>query len=70
MSKILIDDKEFNVSDLSENSRSVLSLFQYTEKKIAELTNILALLQKAKNGYVAELKSEVLAQKAGIVVDE
>ncbi len=70
MSKILIDDKEFNVSDLSENCRSVLLLFQYTEKKIAELTNMLALLQKAKNGYVVELKSEVLAQKAGIVVDE
>ena len=70
MSKILIDDKEFDVADLSENSRSVLSLFQYTDKKISELTNMLALLQKAKNGYVAELKSEVLAQKAGIVVDD
>ena len=69
MSKILIDDKEFNVSDLSENSRSVCHFFSIQRKRLQN-SRIYSLCSKRLKRLRSGTKSEVLAQKAGIVVDE
>ena len=65
--KLKLDDKEYDVSDLSENARAQLTSLQFVEEKLKELTNMQALLQRAKNSYVEGLKKEMISNKAGLL---
>jgi len=68
--KLKLDDKEYDISDLSENSKKTLASLQFTTKKLQELDNMRALLQRAKNSYMESLKKEMLSQKAGYLFDD
>tara|TARA_B100000575_G_C22773188_1_gene459000 strand:+ start:360 stop:578 length:219 start_codon:yes stop_codon:yes gene_type:complete len=65
--KIKLNDKEFEVEDLSEKARGTLSMLQFSTNRIQELENMQALLQRARNSYVDSLKKEVLSDKAGLL---
>ena len=67
--KLKLDDKEYDVSDLSENARAQLTSLQFVDEKLKELTNMQALLQRAKNSYVDGLKKEMISSKAGLLFD-
>ena len=56
--KVKIDDKEYNIADLSENATSTLVTLQFAMKRKEELANMLAVLQKAKLGYLEEIKKK------------
>ena len=68
--KIKLDDKEYEVESLSDEVRAKLNLIQFTTKREQELTNMQALLQRAKNSYIESLKQEILSKKAGFLFDE
>lgn len=68
--KLKLDDKEYDVSDLSENARAQLTSLQFADEKLKELTNMQALLQRAKNSYVEGLKKEMISNKAGLLFGE
>lgn len=42
---------------------------KYIDNRILEIKNNMALLSQAKNGYISEVKKEVLQKKAGIELD-
>lgn len=65
-----IDGKELNLDSLSENGTKILQLHQFSSAKIDELNNVLALLRKAKKGYIDTLKKEMISQKAGYLLDD
>jgi len=65
-----IDGKELNLDSLSENGTKMLQLHQFSSAKIDELNNVLALLRKAKKGYIDTLKKEMISQKAGYLLDD
>lgn len=67
--KIELDGKEYNISDLSAAGRAAFSSYEFTDGRLRELTNMQALLQRAKNSYVEALKKEILSQKTGIIFD-
>ena len=67
---IKIDDKEYSIADLSENAKSTLVSLQFAMARKDELINLLAILQKAKLGYIEEIRKEMLASKAGFSFDE
>lgn len=68
--KITLDDKEYDVARLNEKAKASLALIQFTDFRIKELTNMQALLQRAKNSYSDSIKMEVLARKSGILFGE
>ena len=68
--KIKLDDKEYNVSDLSDRGKATLASLQFTTQRIQELINMQALLVRAKNSYMESLKKEMLSQKAGFLIDD
>lgn len=68
--KIKLEDKEYDVDSLSEAARAKLASLQFTTEKIQELTNMQALLQRAKNSYIETLKREMLSSKAGILLQD
>ena len=67
---IKIDGEELNLDSLSENGAKTLQLLQFSSAKIDELNNVLALLRKAKKGYIDTLKKEMISQKAGYLLDD
>lgn len=68
--KIKLDDKEYDVSDLSENAKATLASLQFATQRIQELNNMQALLVRAKNSYVEGLKREMLSSKAGYLLED
>lgn len=63
--KIEVDGKQYDLADLSEQSKQLVVLLQNTETQINEKTNLMAILTKAKKAYIADMKAEMLSQKAG-----
>ena len=64
--KFILDGEEHKVDDLSDKGKSSLMSFQFATSRMEELSNMLALLQRAKKSYIGSLKQEMLSSKAGI----
>ena len=65
MSTIKIDDKEYDVAELSTTARKLTIEMQFVTAQIRELNNMVAILTKAKRAYIQELKSEMFSAKTG-----
>lgn len=68
--KVKLGEKEYDAANLSDQGKALLSLLQFSNAKLQELNNMHALLQRAKISYMDSLKQEILAQKAGYLLDE
>jgi ppGpp synthetase/RelA/SpoT-type nucleotidyltranferase len=68
--KIKLEDKEYDVEHLSDSAKVTLTSLQFVSSRIKELSNMSALLQRAKNSYVNSLKKEMLTEKAGIILED
>lgn len=66
MTKIQIDGIEYNVDDPSERVKNLVIELQKIDLRIQESQNMSAILTKAKKAYIADLKTEMLAAKAGL----
>ncbi len=63
--RIKLGDKEYEVDNLSDQSKKTFNLLQYTSMRIQELNNIQKLMQCAKNSYIESLKKEMISSKSG-----
>ena len=68
--KIKLDDKEYDVKNLSDQAKETVNSLQFATTRMQELNNMLALLQRAKNSYLESLKQEMLTSKAGFLLEE
>ena len=66
--KIEFDNKEYDVESLSDRARAAFASLQFVTTRMKELTNMQALLQRAKNSYVEGLKKEMIATKSGLLL--
>lgn len=66
MSILRIDGVDYDSAQLSEAEQAQLAALQHAEAQIRELTNMKALLTRAKNSYVEELKREIIKGKSGV----
>lgn len=67
--KINLGDKIYDRDDLSSDARATLVAIKFIDSRVEELTNIEALLQRAKNSYIDSLKQEMLSNKAGYLFE-
>lgn len=65
MQKIKLDDKEYDIANLSDRARKLTDALQSVSARIQESNNMVAILNKAKRAYIEGLKSEMLSAKAG-----
>ena len=63
--KISIDGVEHEISDLDEISKKLVISISKVDEKIHDNANLIAVLTRAKNSYMEELKRKALADKAG-----
>lgn len=68
--KIKLDGKEYETENLSETAKSQLASLQFATQRLQELTNMQAILQRAKNSYIDSLKQEMIADKAGFLLGD
>ena len=68
--KINIDNREYLIDNFSETAQKVFEQLRGLDIVLKEKNNMSAVLVKAKKAYIAELKSEMLSQKAGFDFSE
>ena len=64
--RIRIENKEYDVEMLSEESRKLISQITLAQQSVLERNNLIKVLNKAKNAYIEELKAEVIKEKTGV----
>lgn len=65
--KIRLDDIEYEVDHLSERGHATLASLEFATRRMQELSNMHALLLRAKNSYLDGIKKEILTDKAGFL---
>ena len=60
------EDVEYSSDNLSEDNVKQLMQLQFIQGKLQELQDNSALLNKAKNGYIEDLKNEIVSGKLGL----
>ena len=68
--KIKLDDKEYDIENLSSQAQTALALLQFSTERMKELSDLQAVLNRAKNSYLESLKREVLSSKSGFLLDD
>jgi hypothetical protein len=59
----IIDDKEYNIADLSESAKSQIVNLRVVDQEIVNLKQQLAIMQTARNAYGSALNIEVSEKK-------
>lgn len=62
MSKITIDNKEYEIESLSEEAKAQIASLQYVDSELIRLQAQLAAMQTARNAYANALNG-LLAEK-------
>lgn len=65
MNKIRIDGNDYEMDSLNEEARKLVVNLGFIEDQIKEVSNLIAILTKAKRAYIADLKTEMLSAKTG-----
>ena len=65
MNKIRIDGNDYEMDSLNEEARKLAVNLGFIEDQIKEVSNLIAILTKAKRAYIADLKTEMLSAKTG-----
>ena len=63
--KFEIDGQTYKIEDLSEDGKTLLNRLAFANLKLHELKNQGALLTKAKNAYISDIKFEVVQNESG-----
>lgn len=61
-----IDGVEYEIEALTDEGRLLVERMTFAQSSLQELQNNLALLTKAKNAYIADLKLEIVKGRTGV----
>ena len=68
--KLKLGKDEYEVENLSDQAKATLASLRFADTRMQELSNMQSLLRRAKNSYIDSLKKEMLANKAGLLIDD
>lgn len=63
---IRLNDEDYPVAALSPAGRETLDLYRFAEEQLKHLRNMEAILNKARNAYIADLKHEIVRGRTGL----
>lgn len=61
-----LDGEDYDLFNASDEAKALVARLQQLDRLFEEKTNLMALLTKAKNAYIAELKTEIIKSKTGV----
>ena len=59
MSTIKIDDKEYNIDELSEKTKATINSLQFVKSELQRLEANIAVYKTAEAGYLQAIKKEL-----------
>lgn len=63
---VRIDGADYDLASLSAEARAQLAMIKFADAQIAELTNMQALLTRAKKSYLDGLEREIIKARTGV----
>ncbi len=64
--KVRIDGEDYDLASLSAEALSQFESIKFADAQIAELTNMQALLRRAKKSYIDGLEREIIKARTGV----
>jgi len=64
--KVRIDGEDYDLACLSAEALSQFESIKFADAQIAELTNMQALLRRAKKSYIDGLEREIIKARTGV----
>ena len=61
-----LDGEDYDLSAASAEAKALVARLQHLDRLFEEKTNLMALLTKAKNAYIADLNTEIIKEKTGV----
>ena len=61
-----LDGEDFDLFKASNEANALVARLQHLDRLFEEKSNLMALLTKAKNAYMADLKTEIIKNKTGV----
>jgi Family of unknown function (DUF6447) len=61
-----LDGRDYDLTTASEAAKALVMQLQSLDRLFEEKNNLMALLNKARNAYIAELKTEIIKNKTGV----
>ena len=65
--KIQLDDKQYDVSNISDEGKQTIQSLTFVDRKLKELVALKIIINRAKKSYISDLKKEIVSKKAGLV---
>ena len=65
---VRFDGKDYDLSQATAEANSYVVKLQELDRLFGEKNNILIILNKAKNAYIADLRTEIIKNKTGVDV--
>jgi hypothetical protein len=64
--RLRLDDVAYETESLSAEGQLLLERLAFVQARLEDLTNNAALLNKAKNAYIADLKQDLVRGRVGL----
>ena len=64
--RLKIGRQSYDVSSLNKDAIAIVESLRRVETRIQEKQNLIALLLKAKNAYIADLNAEIVQERSGV----
>ena len=61
-----LDGEDYDLAKASDEAKALVARLQHLDRLFEEKSNMMALLTKAKNAYIADLKTEIIKNKTGV----
>lgn len=61
-----LDGVEYTTASLGQEGQDVVGRLAFTRTMLQDLSNQMALLTKAKNAYITDLKTEIIRGRTGV----
>lgn len=68
--KIQLNDKQYDVSNISDEGKRTIRSLNFVDKKLKELIALKIIINRAKQSYISDLKKEIVSKKAGLVFSD
>jgi hypothetical protein len=65
--KISFSGQEYDLDELSAEARSAYNALTFSQSRFEELSNMVAVLTKAKRAYMEDLKQEIIMKRSGLL---
>jgi len=66
MQIVRLDGVDYDLFKATDECKAYISRLQHLDRLFEEKNNMIALLTKARNAYIADLKTEIIKNKTGV----